>query len=230
MLIIMKKLKEFKVFDYHFIYLFLMVIFGGIIGFIIECFATGISKGYIDSRFQRLPCILGYGLMILALYLLFGTPNKMRILKNEIFTNKKNLPIKHFLYFLIVTTFIFFCEWGAGELFELLIGVGLWDYSNIPLHIGQYVCLPFALGFGAGAYVFMAFIFSPIMSLLENKMPMNIALIIFFVIGTPVVIDFITTTVIICSGRVPRIIWRINFPWMKEKETTLLKTIALSHI
>ena len=216
----MKKIKEWKLFDYHFIYLFVTMVTIGVGGFIIECFATGISKGYIDSRFQRLPCILGYGIVVILLYLVFGTPNKMRFFQKEIFRDKKSVPGRHFLYFLIVTLFIFLGEWGAGELFEWLTGAVLWNYSDVPLHIGKYVCLPFTLGFGAGAYVFMAFIFTPFMNLLESKMSPNAALVLCFVIGVPAVVDCLTTGVILACGKAPKILWRINFPWYKKTEAS----------
>lgn len=213
----MKKIKDFKIYDYHFIYLFVLVILGGVTGFLIENTATSISQGYIDSRYQRLPCILGYGIVIFIMYIVFGTPDKMRFFNKRLFENKQSKIAKHILYFLIVTAFIFLAEWGAGELFELLTGTVLWNYSNIPLHLGKYVCLPFTLAFGSGAYVLMAFIFTPFMHLLETKMPANIALVICFVVGIPAIIDFLVTTILLATGHAPSIIWRLYWPWYKEK-------------
>ena len=192
----------------------------GVGGFIIECFATGISKGYIDSRFQRLPCILGYGIVVILLYLVFGTPNKTRFFKKGNLPRQEKRSWAAFSLFLDCYPIHLFRRMGRGGIVRIINGAVLWNYSDVPLHIGKYVCLPFTLGFGAGAYVFMAFIFTPFMNLLENKMPPNVALALCFVVGIPVVIDCLTTGIILACGKAPKIIWRINFPWCKEREAS----------
>lgn len=68
----------------------------------------------------------------------------------------------------------------------------------------------------------MAFIFTPFMNLLENKMPPNVALVLCFVVGIPAVIDCLTTGIILACGKDPKITWRIHFPWYKEPEAPLL--------
>lgn len=57
---------------------------------------------------------------------------------------------------------------------------------------------------GAGAYVFMVFIFAPFMDLLENKMPPNVALVLCFALGIPAVIDCLTAGIILVCGKAPK--------------------------
>lgn len=54
------------------------------LGFAVENIWLAITKGYIDNRNMCLPFLLGYGLAVAVIYLLFGTPKKLWVLGRSI--------------------------------------------------------------------------------------------------------------------------------------------------
>lgn len=51
------------------------------LGFVVENVWLSMTKGYIDNRNMTLPFLLGYGIAIVLIYLLFGTPEHLKILE-----------------------------------------------------------------------------------------------------------------------------------------------------
>lgn len=61
-------------------------------------------------------------------------------------------------------------ELGAGYFYEKVFRVSFWDYSHLPLHLGRYVCLRFALYWGALALA-VFYLLHPGVTLLAGSIP-----------------------------------------------------------
>ncbi len=65
----------------------LMISLVSFLGFCTENIFMGITIGYMDNRNMHLPFLLGYGLAIIALYMMFATPKSPKFfcvdIKNE---------------------------------------------------------------------------------------------------------------------------------------------------
>ncbi len=120
------------------------------------------AAGKIDDRHQILPFISAYAFGILALFLCFGTPQKMRIFGKECFPSWQALSKrkKRFyggLYAVLTGVGIMLAELAVGVGLEKLFGIKAWTYANVPLHITRYTSIPTTLGFSAGVTLFMAY-------------------------------------------------------------------------
>jgi len=49
------------------------------LGFVLENIWLACTKGYMDNRNMSLPFLLGYGLLVVGMYLLLGIPEQMKI-------------------------------------------------------------------------------------------------------------------------------------------------------
>ena len=130
------------------------------LGFCVEDLWLSVTKGYMDNRNMIFPFLLGYGLAMGAIYLLFGTPDKMTFLGREL--PVANVKIRSLLYFLAVFLCVSAGEILVGKTVELTCHFCWWDYSWIPLHITRYTSVPTSLGFAALIYLFMDKLFVPI--------------------------------------------------------------------
>lgn len=130
------------------------------LGFWVENIFIAITKGYIDNRNMLFPFLLGYGLAIAVIYLLFGTPKEPKFFGIELKSNNK---VQNILTFLFIT-FLCVCvgECILGTFVEKTCGIVWWNYSNIPLHFTKYTSFPTSLGFALLITVFMEYFFTPI--------------------------------------------------------------------
>lgn len=58
---------------------------------------------------------------------------------------KTNKFLKFIIFFIISFIVLSTLEFIAGILIENILGIVYWDYSNLPLNIGKYVCIPISL-------------------------------------------------------------------------------------
>lgn len=182
-----------KVFGKEFAYIFIIIIIGSFIGFAAENTGRLITKGILDSRYHYLPFIFGYGIAVFAMYLALGTPDDMHFFGKKLFKEKsrKNSMLSNIIYLLVIYFFVFFGEIAVGVFYEKTTGLSLWDYSTMPLHVTKYASVITMILYGTGAYAIMKFAFGPLYRLLQRKMPINIANIINFSLGTLIIIDCI---------------------------------------
>lgn len=70
-------------------------------------------------------------------------------------------------------------EWMTGVILDRIFHHKWWDYSNQPLNIGGYVCLPFSLVWGVGCVVIMKIIHPVVRKGMEFlPVPLGIALLV----------------------------------------------------
>ncbi|MBQ8626948.1 MAG: putative ABC transporter permease [Agathobacter sp.] len=136
------------------------------LGFLVENIWCAFTKGYIDNRSMFFPFLIGYGIAIILIYLILGTPDDLRFFTHRFSIDSK---IKRILIYLGgVMICVSIGEILLGTLVEHVCGFHWWNYNNIPLHITQYTSVPTSLAFGALITTFMKFFFEPLISFFEG--------------------------------------------------------------
>lgn len=181
--------KRPKLFDYHLVYFGIMMIICSFLGWLSENVFRLAVHGIIDSRFMYLPFLGIYGLCILALYGLFGTPDKFRILHKRVFTDDGKKAIRYACYCFVIAAAVMIGEIAVGTFCEAFSGKILWNYSNIPLNLTKYTSVPTTAGITAGVFLLMKFIFTPLMEMMERKMSYKAAKIICLTLGVLIYLD-----------------------------------------
>ncbi|MCM1193224.1 MAG: putative ABC transporter permease [Butyrivibrio sp.] len=159
----MKGTKDMK---YNWRKMGILVIIVSFMGFAVENIWLALTKGYINNRNMNLPFLLGYGLAMVAIYILFGIPSEMKFLNR--FPVKASRLAKYLLYFLCVMICISIGEIILGMVTERLCNIEYWNYSLIPLHITKYTSVPTSMGFAAMVTLFMEKVFPFLMDKLSG--------------------------------------------------------------
>lgn len=177
------------------------------IGFCVENTFVCLSSGVIDNRNMVLPFLFGYGLIILAFYKLFGTPNHPVLLGKEL-----NLSDEKGIAYCFIIAFIGVCvgEIIVGHLTEWLLDIVWWDYSEVPLHITRYTSIPTSFAFAAMITIFMKYCFTPLLNYFSRMNPHALS---FLAIAITLVLtfDMINSAIYMFKhGEILRI-WKIEF-------------------
>ena len=139
-----------------------MIILISFVGFLVENIWNILTSGQIDNRNMHLPFILGYGLAILGVYLLFGLPTDNKGLIS--LTNSSNTIFQYTTYVLLVTVFICISEIIIGYGVQYFSGVYYWDFSDVPLHITRYTSILTSVAYSITITLFMNYLFDSIMT------------------------------------------------------------------
>lgn len=173
------------------------------IGYCFEDIWMMVRHGVLDNRNMYLPFLLGYGVFIIALYYIFGTPNK---LFNKIELKR---PVSTIIYYLLCVILVSIGELLLGLFVEKTGGFSYWDYSSIPLHITKYTSIPTSLGFAAIITVFMDFVFLPLrdkISKVVDKIPMILVILIAIIL----VVDFTASFKNMYTNDGKNTLWNFN--------------------
>lgn len=178
-----------------------------LLGFVVENVWLSVTKGFIDNRNMSLPFLIGYGIAIVAIFLLFGRPDAV------VFFGKK-LPIKsrfirRIVYFLIITVCICVGEIVLGTIVEHTCHIYWWDYTRLPMHITRYTTIPTSMGFSMLICIFMNYMFEPLMSFFLQLDYVTLA---FSAIGfiSLLTVDFIVNAVKVFKSKSMQPRWRID--------------------
>ena len=174
------------------------------IGFCVEDIWMIFRHGYLDNRNMYLPCLLGYGLFIIVLYYIIGTPNN---LFNKIELKRTKGTI---IYFFICFILVSIGELLLGLFVEKTGGFSYWDYSTLPLHITKYTSIPTSVGFALVITLFMGYVFIPLhnkLNKLVDKMPLFIVILILVAL----IIDFIISFKTMYTNNGKNLLWMIKF-------------------
>lgn len=166
----------------------IMMVIVSFLGFSAENIWLIITKGYINNRNMNLPFLLGYGMAMLAIYLLFGVPSQMIFFSK--FSVKASRGIKIVLYFLCVMICVSIGEIILGAVTERFCSIEYWNYEWLPLHITKYTSIPTSVGFAAIVTFFMDRIFPPLMNIIA-RLDGKVIHVVAFILITALVIDFI---------------------------------------
>ena len=140
--------------------LFMLIAVVSFLGFVVENIWLWGTKGYIDNRNMCLPFLIGYGLAIVAIHALFGTPSQLILLGKRL--GIRNKIVKKMLYFLMVFVCVCVGEILLGTLVEKTCHFYWWDYSKLPLHITRYTSIPTSTAFAVMIVIFMDYIYEPL--------------------------------------------------------------------
>lgn len=136
------------------------------LGFLLENVWLAFTKGYIDNRNMTMPFLFGYGMAVISIYAVLGTP------QNMVLAGK--LPVKEhseLIYFIAVFFAVSIGEIVLGYAVEKLCGFEYWNYSRLPLHVTKYTSVFTSLGFAAIISLFMRYAFCPIMDIIGRINP-----------------------------------------------------------
>ncbi len=154
-------MKKQGIVKYDFYKTSIMMALVSFLGFAVENVWLAATKGYMNNRNMNLPFLLGYGMAVIAVYLLFGVPSNMLLLTK--YKVKAPCAVKILVYFLCVMLCISLGEILIGTITEKLCGIEYWNYSNLPVHITKYTSIPTSVGLSAIGTLFMEKIFPPVM-------------------------------------------------------------------
>lgn len=188
--------------------LILIVVLVSLLGFIVENVFTSFTHGFIDNRNMVLPFLLGYGLAVLTIYKLFGTP------KNPLFWGKSidvsNSHLSVLYYFIIAFLCVSVGEIILGYLIEWTCDIIWWDYTAIPLHITRYTSIPTSTLFALLITVFMRHLFDPLLNSFSKMNPKILSVLALSLIVL-LSIDFINSGIYMFKNHNTLRIWHIDF-------------------
>lgn len=130
------------------------------LGFVVENIWLAVTKGYIDNRGMCFPFLIGYGIAVVLIYIILGTPDRLRFFRKSIRVQSR--IIRLFLYFVGVMICVCIGEILLGIFVEKTCHFYWWDYSWIPLHITRYTSIPTSIIFSLLITIFMKVFFIPI--------------------------------------------------------------------
>ncbi|MGN0587325.1 MAG: putative ABC transporter permease [Oscillospiraceae bacterium] len=140
-----------EIYDYT-AYLGIVIAIISLMGYLLENAWLAVTKGYIDNRNMNLPFLFGYGLLVVGMYALFGTPDEMMFFRIPL----KLSPLAgKIAYFLCAAVIVSVCEIILGTAMEKICGIEYWNYTWIPLHITKYTSVPTSIGFALVITIFM---------------------------------------------------------------------------
>ncbi len=134
-----------------------LIAFGG---FCFENLFVAVTLGYIDNKNMVLPFLLGYGMAVAAIYLLFGLPTRPLCFGREL--KKRHTALHLLTYFCIVFLVVSAGELAIGTFVEEVCDVTWWDYSGIPLHLTKFVSVPTSTAFSVLMMLLVQFVYHPL--------------------------------------------------------------------
>lgn len=177
------------------------------LGFIVENIWLTATKGYIDNRSMCLPFLIGYGLAILAIYLLFGTPAELVFLGKKL--KIKSTFAKLLIYFFAVMVCVSVGEIILGTIVEKTCHFCWWDYTRLPFHITRYTSIPTSMAFSFLITTFMRHFFNPLMDFFLRMEPDKLQ-ILSLTFMTLMTVDFLYNAVRIFKKKELNHLWKID--------------------
>lgn len=101
---------------------------------------------------------------------------------------KENLLLLYITSIVLVTAL----EWLTGFILEKVFHNKWWDYSDLPLNLNGYVCLPFSLMWGVACVLIVDFI-HPVFQTMLAYIPFPLGVALLVLLGTTMLIDLIVT-------------------------------------
>ncbi len=184
--------KNKQIFGVEISTLLIICYIGAFLGFIVENLFRLVRIGVFDDRHQLLPFLCAYGIGVFILFVVFGTPTKMRFFKYKILPKdtKINKILRVVLYFVILFVVILIGEMSVGLLFEKAFGIKAWNYLNIPLHITRYTSIPTTTAFTLGIIILMECVF-PVAVKMINKIHSKVRFYIALILGIFIIADYL---------------------------------------
>ena len=100
--------------------------------------------GFYDRGFLTMPLCPIYGITLLFVYILLGTPRSGGVMLGRM----RQSGARVLVYFLLAAIIPAVLELIGGEVIELITGEVLWTYEEYEYSFGRYICLEIALLWG----------------------------------------------------------------------------------
>ncbi len=171
------------------------------LGYCVESIWLALTQQYIDNRNMFFPFLLGYGLTVVGIYLIFGTPKKW--LKKR--TASKALV--YLAYFALMIVIVSIGEIILGKAVEYFCGFAYWNYEKVPFHFTKYTSVPTSMGFAGIIEFFMEFLMEPILYHVQQlpKTTLQILAIGFIIL---LVSDYLISFQIMYYNKKPNRLWK----------------------
>lgn len=163
-------------FKYGFYELFLIFLFWGIAGWVVEWIDMRIEAGEFQNRgFLHMPFCPIYGVgMVIGAVVLSGVKNAYPLL------------------FLFGVVFCSVTEYIVGGILEKLFRTKWWDYSHMRYNIKGRVCLRNAILFGFGAILVFGFV-QPVVEKTIIGIPADVRIVITVIFGIAFCVDVVAS-------------------------------------
>ncbi len=180
-------------------------------GFVVENLWMALSKGYMNNRNMILPFLFGYGLAVIVMYLMFGTPRAPRLCSLHLDTGRAipNALIHFGLIFLCISL----GEILLGTFVEWTCGIVWWNYTCLPLHITKYTSVFTSVGFALLITIFTRYLLNPIAERLM-RMPERLMVVLSFLLMGLMIVDFLHSAVYMFLNGDTLHLWRIELTRM----------------
>lgn len=204
--------KRLMIAGVEFAYLYLFGIGLAALGWIAENAVKLFSQGIIDCRFHMLPFISPYALIPFAYQILFGDPDDVAFFGCRLFKARglKSKVLSNIICLSFTCSGVFAGELVVGNIWELLFGVKLWDYSSLPLQVTQYAGLIPSLGYGGGAYLIFKLGYKPLLALIRGKVSYSTAKAVCCTLGVLIVFDTAAMVAQIILFRQSPMYWQLK--------------------
>lgn len=178
------------------------------LGFVVENLWLVVTKGYINNRNMNAPFLFGYGLLVLMMYFMLGTPDEMNLPVGM----RKNMSRrkKYVVYFFCSMFIVCIGEIILGIAVKMSCGIDYWNYSRIPLHITKYTSIPTSMAFASMITLFMGKCFEPIMSVIM-KMDYRVLKVISTILVAVMLADYFISFGVMIKKKGFNLRWKIVF-------------------
>lgn len=196
-------------------YVFIIVA-ASFLGFFVENVWVGLRYGYFDNRGMMLPGLLGYGLAIIGVFFILGTPDHPRFLWINLYS--RNIVAQFVYYVLSSTVLVSVGEIALGSFVEKHCQIEWWNYSSLPLHIGKYTSVFTSIGFGLMITILMNSLFLSIMkwAMFINTVILKIMVIVLFIL---LIADFLYEAKYMIKNKRINKIWKIHVKIENSKKS-----------
>ena len=171
------------------------------LGYCVENIWLALTQQYIDNRNMFFPFLLGYGLTVVGIYLIFGTPKK--------WLNKRAASklLVYLTYFVLMIVLVSIGEIILGKAVEYFCGFAYWNYEKVPFHFTKYTSVPTSMGFAGIIEFFMEFLMEPILYHVQRipKTALQILAIGFIIL---LVCDYLISFRIMYCNKKPNRLWK----------------------
>ena len=116
------------------------------------------TSTFVDRGLLYFPICPIYGISIMTIYFLIGTPRERKGILKKINSNLVHRILYVILVFLLPTLF----ELITGFILDKYFNLRLWTYKDSRYNLNGYICLHVSLLWGIILYILMKYLFHPI--------------------------------------------------------------------
>lgn len=206
-----KKYQELKMKKINKLYSLLMIaIIISFAGFVLENIFVSFTLGFIDNKNMFFPFLFAYGLGVVAMYLLFGTPKTPKLFTKEISFKKDWMG---YLYIFLLSFFaVSICEISLGYFVKWTCNIIWWEYTTLPLHITPFASVPTSTAFGLIITLCLRFCFDPLLKFFSKHEHKSTFKIVTLIITALLLADMVHSAIYMYQNENIFYWWEIRFP------------------